>query len=205
MKNEPLIESAIRYFAKLPGFGPRSARKTMLYFLKNKDLIEDFVANLNQIKNQIKLCVECNNISIQETCDICLNPNREKNKICVVCDVDDIWSIEKSGTFKGLYHSLGGNLSAISGITPDKLNLQSLFSRLASNQFDEIIFANNTSIEGATTVFYIIDEIEKLQAQGTLKEIKITELANGIPLGASLEYMDEGTIEAAFNSRKSIG
>jgi recombination protein RecR len=150
-------------------------------------------------------CRECHNLSSFEICEICSNQSREHSKICVVSEVDDIWSIEKSSIFKGVYHCLGGSLSAVAGITPEKLNLASFFHRLESGKFDEIIFANNLSIEGATTVFYIIEEVENLKSRGILKEdIKITELANGIPIGASLEYMDEGTIKVAFNSRKSV-
>ena len=120
-------------------------------------------------------------------------------------EVDDLWNFEKSGIFNGIYHCLGGSLSAIAGVTAEDLNIQSLFSRLATEQFDEIIFANNLSIEGATTTFYILEEIYELKEKGNLRQdLKITELANGIPVGGSLEFMDEGTIKASFNSRKTI-
>jgi recombination protein RecR len=205
MKTDLPIENAIKKFSKLPGFGPRSARKIILHFLKNKNIISEFIANLQELEREVKVCLECHNLSTFEVCEICSNENRERNKLCIVCDVDDIWSIEKSATFKGIYHSLGGSLSAVAGITPEKLNLASLFNRLTKNDFDEVIFANNLSVEGATTVFYIIDEIESLKSQGIIKEsLIITELANGIPIGASLEYMDEGTLKVAFSSRKTL-
>jgi recombination protein RecR len=204
MQNNHLIEEAIKYFSKLPGFGPRSAKKTLLFFLKNKDLIEKFTHNLIELQNTIQLCEICHNICTSNICDICTSHTRNKKQLCVVCEVDDIWNIEKSTIFKGVYHCLGGNLSAISGITPEKLTIQSLLNRIIDEKFEEIIFANNLSIEGATTVFYIIDEIEKLQNQGKINNIKITELANGIPLGGNLEYMDEGTIEVAFKARRGI-
>ena len=205
MKNDLPIEKAIRYFSKLPGFGPRSAKKIVLHFLKNKQIIKDFTQNLKELEENVMTCKECHNLSTFEICEICSNQNREHSKICIVSEVDDIWSIEKSGIFKGIYHCLGGSLSAVAGITPEKLNLASFFRRLESGKFDEIIFANNLSIEGATTVFYIMDEVESLKSRGFLKaDIKVTELANGIPIGASLEYMDEGTIKVAFNSRKTL-
>jgi recombination protein RecR len=205
MKEDLPITKAIRYFSKLPGFGPRSAKKVVLHFLKNGHIIKEFIQNLQELQEQVKVCKECHNLSTFEVCEICSSHNREHSKICIVSEVDDIWSIEKSGIFKGVYHCLGGSLSAVSGITPEKLNLASLFHRLESGKFDEVIFANNLSVEGATTVFYIIDEIESLKSKGVLPEdIKITELANGIPIGASLEYMDEGTIKVAFNSRKTL-
>jgi recombination protein RecR len=204
MNKDIIIENAIKYFSKLPGFGPRSARRTILYFLKNKDVVRHIIDNLEEIEEKVGLCEVCFNISTLNKCDICLDESRDKSKICIVAEVDDIWNIEKSGIFNGLYHALGGSLSAVSNITPDKLTFNSLFSRFASCNFEEIIFANNLSVEGATTVFYIMDEIKKLQNNGAMKYIKITELANGIPMGASLEYMDEGTIEVAFKARKSI-
>lgn len=205
MKNDLPIEKAIKYFSKLPGFGPRSARKIVLYFLKNKELIKSFVHNLHELETEVKICKVCHNISSFEICEICTNEKRERKKLCIVSEVDDIWNLEKTGIFDGIYHCLGGSLSAISGITPEKLNLSTLFNRLTIDDFEEIIFANNLSIEGATTVFYIIDEIKTLQSNGILKQdLKITELANGIPVGASLEYMDEGTIKIAFNSRKLL-
>ena len=205
MKHDQLIESTIKYFSKLPGFGPRSAKKTVLFFLKNKDFIQNFITNLTELEQKIKLCEVCFNASTTNKCNICLDENRDKSKICVVSDIDDIWNIEKSLTFKGVYHSLCGNLSAVSGVTPDKLTIQSFLSRLSAGEFSEVIFANNLSIDGATTVFYIIDEIEKLQTQGIIKQdLMITELANGIPIGANLEYMDEGTIEVAFKGRREI-
>ncbi len=204
MNKDAIIENAIKYFSKLPGFGPRSARRTILYFLKNKDVVRHIIDNLEEIEEKVGLCEVCFNIATLNKCDICLDESRDKSKICIVAEVDDIWNIEKSGIFNGLYHALGGSLSAVSNITPDKLTFNSLFSRFSSCNFEEIIFANNLSVEGATTVFYIMDEIKKLQNNGAMKDIKITELANGIPMGASLEYMDEGTIEVAFKARKSI-
>jgi recombination protein RecR len=205
MKNDLPIEKAMRYFSKLPGFGPRSARRIILHFLKNKEIIKLFVENLHTLERDVKVCNICFNISSFEICEICTDERRERLKLCIVSEVDDLWSIEKSNTYKGLYHCLGGSLSAVSGITPEKLKLNSLFERLVKNDFEEIIFANNLSIEGATTVFYIIDEVENLKLQGAIrKDLKITELANGIPLGASLEFMDEGTIKLAFSARKLV-
>lgn len=200
-----IIEEVVTILSKLPAFGPRSARRVVLHLLKNKDSIEAITEGLINLKNQTEECKTCHNIVSHGSCEICTNESRDATKLCILAEVDDMWNFEKVKTYNGLYHILGGSLSAISGTTPEKLNLQSLFERLRQGNFEEIIFANNLSPDGATTAFYIIEEIESLKRAGfVLKDIKITELANGIPIGASLEYMDEGTIKAAFNLRRSI-
>jgi recombination protein RecR len=200
------IEKAIRYFSKLPGFGPRSAKRVVLYFLKNKDtVINGFIDILKILEEKTTECQICHNITTEETCEICINSKRDNKVLCVVEEVDDLWNFEKSSVFNGLYHCLGGSLSAIEGITPEKLNIQSLRERLERGNFEEIIFANNLSVQGATTTFYIMEEIREMQQEGKLAtDLKITELANGIPIGSSLEYIDEGTIKASFNLRRSI-
>lgn len=205
MKGGASIEKAIKLFSKLPSFGPRSAKRVVLYFIKNKNIIQNFVETLNELEKELQVCEKCHNICTTKICDICANEKRDQTKLCVVCEVDDLWHFEKSNIFSGLYHCLGGNLSAVSGITPEKLNIQSLFNRLINEDFQEIIFTNNLSPEGATTTFYILDEIAHLKSQGLVREdLKITELANGIPIGATIEYMDEGTIKAAFDARRNI-
>ena len=205
MMHKNVIEEAILVLSKLPSFGPRSARRIVLHLLKNKEKVQTIIEALNNLKNQTGECKTCHNIISNEECKICANPLRDSTKLCILAEVDDMWNFEKAKTFNGLYHILGGSLSAISGVTPDKLTFQSLFERLKTGNFEEVIFANNLSPEGATTAFYIIEEIESLKRDGFISnDIKITELANGIPIGASLEYMDEGTIKAAFTSRKEI-
>jgi recombination protein RecR len=206
MTQDLTIEKTIKYFAKIPGLGPRSAKRAVLHILKNKEvLVRGLIETLKDLEENIKECEICHNFTTLNVCEICSNQQREKNTLCIVEEVDDLWNFEKSGIFKGVYHCLGGSLSAVAGITPENLNLQSLFSRLSQGNFEEIIFANNLSVEGATTTFYILEEINQLKLAGVLKsDIKITELANGIPVGGSLEFMDEGTIKASFNSRKNI-
>lgn len=206
MSKKSVIEEAVFLFSKLPSFGPRSAKRVILFLLKNKEKIHNLSEALSDLKHNTFECKTCHNITCnEEGCEICINPIRDPSKLCILAEVDDMWNLERTGTFNGMYHILGGNLSAISGITPEKLNFQSLFERLKTGAFKEIIFANNFSPEGATTSFYIIEEIEALKKSGhVLCDIKITELANGIPIGANLEYMDEGTIRLAFESRKNI-
>lgn len=206
MTNNVLIEKAIKYFSKLPGFGPRSAKRTVLYFLKNKEqVVKGFIETLKALESETTSCKICHNITTSKTCDVCSNIKRDLTSLCVVEEVDDLWNFEKTGIFNGIYHCLGGSLSAISGVMPEHLNIQSLLARIADENFDEIIFANNLSVEGATTTFYILEEIYKMQTEGKVRpDLRITELANGIPIGGSLEYMDEGTIKIAFNSRKAI-
>lgn len=204
MENRSLIEKAIKYFARLPGLGPRSAKRIVLHFLKKRQT-SGIIEILKELEENIQECNVCYNIATNEKCEICSNDNRIQKILCVVAEPEDIWNFERGEMFKGRYHCLGGNLSAAHSITPDKLNIQSLLTRLLEEDIEEVIFANNLSIEGATTTFYIIEEISALQQEGKIdKSLKITELANGIPIGGALEYMDGGTIKAAFSSRKAI-
>lgn len=191
----PEIERLISLLAKLPGLGPRSARRATLDLIKKKDsLMEPLVSALSSAMQRVTACEQCGNIDTQNPCHICTAPGRDPSVICVVQDVGDLWAMERAGAFRGRYHVLGGTLSALNGVRPDDLNLNSLFSRMGQNALKEVILAMNATVDGQTTAHYITDKIEGA-------DIKITRLAHGVPVGGELDYLDDGTITAALNRR----
>ncbi len=193
------IEKLINDISKLPGLGRRSAQRIALFLLKNKEKnLSTLIESLNQSYNKIIECNECGNIDMQSPCNICSNNSRDNNTICIVEDVSDLWTFEKVGFYRGLYHILGGSLSAIQGIGTDELKLQNLLKRIETNQIKEVILALSTTMEGQTTSFVIADKLEKF------KELNVTRLAQGIPMGGEVHYLDENTLSTAFQSRKKI-
>ena len=193
------IDKLINDISKLPGLGRRSAQRIALYLLKNK------VKNLSPLIESLKLsydkiveCVVCGNIDMKTPCNICSNSKRDNTKICVIEDVSDLWTFEKVGIYRGLYHVLGGSLSAIQGIGTDELKLNSLINRIEKKNIKEIILALSTTMEGQTTSFVIADKLEKF------KDLSVTRLAQGIPMGGEVHFLDENTLNTAFQSRKKI-
>ena len=194
----PEIERLIQLLAKLPGLGPRSARRAALTLLKKREaLLDPLAAAMADAARAIKQCEICGNLDTQNPCTICRDARRDASVICVVEDVADLWALERAGVFKGRYHVLGGALSALDGITPEKLNLPALLARIRAGGIMEIILAMNATIEGQTTAHYLMDAIEPLG-------VKITRLAHGVPVGGELDYLDEGTLTAAFKARRAI-
>ena len=193
------IDKLINDISKLPGLGRRSAQRIALFLLKNKDKnLSPLIESLNLSYDKIIECSDCGNIDMQNPCNICSNSSRDKSSICVVEDVSDLWTFEKVGFYRGLYYVLGGSLSAIQGIGTDELKIQKLLSIIESNNTKEIILALSTTMEGQTTSFVIADKLEKF------KELKVTRLAQGIPMGGEVHYLDENTLNTAFQSRKKI-
>jgi len=193
----PEIERLIQLLAKLPGLGPRSARRATLDLLKKREiLMEPLAAALSEAARAIKTCEICGNLDTASPCALCRDPRREATILCVVEDVADLWALERAGVFKGRYHVLGGALSALDGVTPERLNVASLIDR-AKDGVEEIILAMNATVEGQTTAHYLIDA---LGATG----VKITRLAHGVPVGGELDYLDEGTLSAAFKARRVL-
>ena len=189
------LEDLVQLFSKLPGLGPRSARRAVFYILKNKEkLIPRLSNSLLSLKEELKDCTRCGNIDIINPCNICNNYKRLKTKICVVEEVSDLWAIEKSNSFNGQYHVLGGVLSAIDGIGPDQLNITSLIKKSKDDNVDELILATNATVEGQLTAQFIAEQFFDTK-------ILVTRLAQGLPLGSELDYIDEGTLNTAFNSR----
>ena len=193
------IDKLINEISKLPGLGRRSAQRIALFLLKNKDKnLSPLIESLNISHKKIIECKECGNIDLQNPCNICANNSRDKHTICIIEDISDLWTFEKIGFYKGLYHVLGGSLSAIQGIGTDELKLQQLINRIESNNIQEVILALSTTMDGQTTSFVIADKLEKF------KELNVTRLAQGIPMGGEVHYLDENTLNTAFLSRKKI-
>lgn len=193
---ETELESLIRLFARLPGFGKRSARRVVLHLIKKKEsLLVPLAQSIQNVIEHIRTCPVCGNLDSLSPCHICQDERRDKNVICVVQDVADLWAIERSAAFKGKYHVLGGLLSAIEGIGPDELRLPVLENRIRQQEVSEIILALPATVDGQTTGHYIIERFKKLP-------VKISSLAQGIPVGGELDYLDDGTIQTALKARR---
>jgi recombination protein RecR len=189
------IERLIALLSKLPGLGPRSARRAALALLKKRDtLLEPLAQAMQEAADAISSCEICGNLDTQSPCAICSDPRRDTHILCVVEDVADLWALERAGVFRGRYHVLGGALSALDGITPERLNVTSLLERVQQG-IDEIILAMNATVEGQTTAHYLMD---------ILGDRKVTRLAHGVPVGGELDYLDEGTLSAAFKARRAL-
>lgn len=189
------IDRLIQLLAKLPGLGPRSARRVALALLKKREtLLEPLAQAMTNAAAALKHCSLCGNLDTTDPCALCRNPERDTGVICVVEDVADLWALERAGIFRGRYHVLGGALSALDGMTPEKLNIATLLQRAKSGT-KEIILAMNATVEGQTTAHYLLDVLEPLN-------LKITRLAHGVPVGGELDYLDEGTLSAAFSARR---
>ena len=188
----------INIFSKLPSLGPRSARRIVLYLLKNKEkIIPTLMTTIENVRSELSYCHLCGNVDVINPCNICADDKRKNGKLCIVEDIGDLWAIEKSKAFNGTYHVLGGVLSAMDGVGPDQLNIVSLLERLESGSVKEVIIATNATTEGQITGQYIADECSKFQ-------ILITRLAQGIPIGGELDLLDYNTMSTAFTSRSEI-
>lgn len=192
------IEALIEMMAKLPGLGPRSARRAVLHLIKKRALLLTPLADaMHAVAITARECLTCGNIGSSETCDICQNPKRATGEICVVEDVADLWAMERGHAFKGRYHVLGGTLSALDAIGPDNLQIPRLLRRVQDENVAEVILALNATIDGQTTAHYIADALEG-------RGVTVTSLAQGVPIGGELDYLDDGTIQAALRARKSF-
>ena len=192
------IEKLVYLLAKMPGLGKRSARRCVLHLIKNKEkLLQPLAETMASAIDTIKTCDECGNIDTISPCNICSDPRKDDSVICVVEEVSDLWAIQRASIFKGKYHVLGGTLSAMDGIGPEELNINKLVQRVSKEGVSEIIMATNATVEGQTTAHFIIE---------TLKDsnVKISQIAHGIPIGGELEYLDDGTLGAALNARKPL-
>jgi recombination protein RecR len=191
------IERLIQLLAKLPGLGPRSARRAALTLLKKREsLLEPLADAMAKAAAALKQCSVCGNLDTANPCGLCRDPSRETGIVCVVEDVADLWALERAGVFRGRYHVLGGALSALDGMTPERLNLGPLVERVKGG-VAEVILAMNATVEGQTTAHYLLDILEPLG-------VKVTRLAHGVPVGGELDYLDEGTLSAAFKARRTF-
>ena len=194
--NSQDLDHLIELMAKLPGLGPRSARRAVLHMIKKRALLMTPLADiLAEVATTVRECLTCGNIGTSDTCDICTSPKRTTGEICVVEDVSDLWAMERSGVFKGRYHVLGGTLSALDAIGPDELRIPRLIQRVHNEKITEVILALNATIDGQTTAHYIADQ---------LGDVIVSTLAQGVPIGGELDYLDDGTITAALRARKTL-
>lgn len=203
----PEIEALIQLLAKLPGLGPRSARRAALHLIKKKDQLLHPLANAAAVAaEKVSICDICGNVDTSNPCTICTDQRRDQSTIVVVEDVSDLWALERANAVNGLYHVLGGTLSPLDGIGPEDLRIDQLIDRVSKprevtdseeNEKLEIILAVNATVEGQTTAHYITDRLEGL-------DVKITRLAHGVPVGGELDYLDEGTLSAAIRSRSDF-
>ena len=192
------IDVLIKLVAKLPALGTRSARRIVLHLLKNKDAqLTPLIEALQNLNENVKTCPICHNFDTSEICSICADEKRDSKTLCIVQDVTDLWAMERSGFYKGKYHVLGGVLSAIDGVLPQDLNIDSLLARIHSEGVTEVILALPATVDGQITVQYLLHHLKPLN-------VKLSTLALGLPVGAELDYMDDGTIEMALQSRKQM-
>lgn len=191
------IEDLIDLMARLPGLGPRSARRAVLHLIKKRGrLMQPLAQSMQMVADNARECLRCGNIGTGDLCDICADERRANGEICVVEDVSDLWAMERAGVFKGRYHVLGGTLSALDGIGPEDLRIPALVTRVGDEQVREVILALGATVDGQTTAHYIADELSG--------RCTVSSLAQGVPVGGELDYLDDGTITAALTARKSL-
>lgn len=192
------IDNLIKLLAKLPGLGPRSARRMAIQMLRQREAVMRPLATaLETAADNIVNCATCNNLDTCDPCTICSDERRDRTAICVVEQIGDLWALERTGAYKGLYHVLGGTLSALDGIGPDDLAIPALIERAAEEQVTEIIIALNATIDGQTTAHYLTDRMDGCG-------VSVTRLAHGVPIGGELDYLDDGTLMTALKSRSAF-
>jgi recombination protein RecR len=193
----PEIEALIALLAKVPGLGPRSARRAALQLLKKKDaLMVPLASALSEAATKVRACSTCGALDTQDPCMLCANPERDDGLICVVAEVGDVWALERAGAFKGRYHVLGGVLSALDGVRPEDLRIASLIQRASREGVREVILALSATVDGQTTAHYLA---ERLQPLG----VAVSRLSHGVPVGGELDLLDDGTLFAALQSRRT--
>jgi len=202
--SSPEIERLVQLLAKLPGLGPRSARRAALHLLKRKDiLLEPLAAAMTQAALSVRTCSTSRNLDAPHPCGICADDRRDRSVICIVEDVADLWALERTATFKGAYHVVGGTLSALDGRGPEDLNISPLLARVTAGGISEVILATSATVEGQTTAHYISDRLEDIGAERG-EGPNITRLAHGVPVGGELDYLDDGTLSAALKARRPV-
>ncbi|MBO6774994.1 MAG: recombination protein RecR [Marinibacterium sp.] len=197
MSSSTGIERLIDLMAKLPGLGPRSARRAVLHLIRKRAVLLGPLAEaMAEVAATARECLNCGNVGTSDICDICKDPSRANAELCVVEDVADLWAMERAQVFKGRYHVLGGTLSALDAVGPEELRIPRLIDRVGEEEISEVILALNATIDGQTTAHYIADQLDS--------RVRLTSLAQGVPIGGELDYLDDGTITAALRARKEI-
>jgi recombination protein RecR len=193
------IDALAQALSKLPGLGPRSARRVVLHLMKKRETVmQPLLRALINVDERLVTCTVCGNIDTIDPCGICNDPRRDIRSICVVEDVSDLWALDRSRLFPGKYHVLGGRLSALDGIRPEDLNITSLITRVSAGGIDEVVLAMNATLDGQTTSHYLAERLEDYP-------IRLTQLAHGVPVGGELDYLDDGTLAQALRARRPIG
>jgi recombination protein RecR len=194
----PEIEKLIQLLARLPGLGPRSARRAVLHLIKNREkLLDPLTLALDEARHKVTTCSHCGNVDTVDPCSICRDPRRDQSLICVIEDVGDLWALERAGAWTGLYHVLGGTLSALGGVRPEDLSIGGLLERAGDGVVKEVVLATNATVEGQTTAHYITERLKE-------KHIATSRLAHGVPVGGELDYLDEGTLTQALRARRPL-
>ena len=192
------IEGLTQALARLPGLGPRSARRAVLHLMKRREAaLDPLLAALQAVSERLSTCSTCGNVDTANPCAICRDPRRDQRLLCVVEDVADLWALVRSRLFPGRFHVLGGRLSALEGIRPNDLAIDSLVARVAAGGIDEVVLAMNATLEGQTTAHYLAERLEKFP-------VRLTQLAHGLPVGGELDYLDEGTLAQALRARRPV-
>jgi recombination protein RecR len=192
------LDRLIQLLARVPGLGPRSARRAALLMIRRREaLMLPLAEALARVAETIRACAVCNNLDTEDPCAICRDATRDPATLCIVAQVGDLWAIERSGAFRGRYHVLGGTLSALDGIGPDRLAIGALLRRLEAGGIAEAILALSATVDGQTTAHYLVDRIQPFG-------IKVTRLAHGVPVGGELDYLDDGTLMAALSARRGV-
>lgn len=193
------IDNLAAALARLPGLGPRSARRAVLWLVKRRETaLVQVLGALEAVRERLAECSVCGNVDTRDPCSICADPRREAGQICVVEDVADLWALDRARLFPGTYHVLGGRLSALDGVRPEDLAVDSLLARVARGGVDEVVLAMNATLEGQTTAHYLAERLEAFP-------VRVTQLAHGLPVGGELDYLDEGTLAQALRARRPIG
>ena len=192
------IENLASALARLPGLGPRSARRAVLWLVKRRETsLRQLVAALAEVQDKLVECATCGNVDTTDPCGVCTDPRRDQRSLCVVEEVADLWALDRARLFTGHYHVLGGRLSALDGVGPEDLTIGSLIDRVTKGGIDEVVLAMNATLEGQTTAHYIAERLEGLP-------VRLTQLAHGLPVGGELDYLDEGTLNQALKARTEI-
>ena len=192
------IEALSQALARLPGLGPRSARRAVLYLMKKRETaLQPLLGALTQVADKLSTCSICGNLDTSDPCSICKDPKRDDKALCVVEEVSDLWALDRSRLFPGRYHVLGGRLSALDGVRPEDLSIDKLVKRVSAGGFDEVVLAMNATLEGQTTAHYLAERLETFP-------VRISQLAHGLPVGGELDYLDEGTLAQALRARRPI-
>ena len=192
------IETLTQALARLPGLGPRSARRAVLHLLKKRETaLAPLLSALGAVSERLATCSVCGNVDTSDPCAVCADPRRDSRSLCVVEEVADLWALERSKLFPGRFHVLGGKLSALDGVRPEDLRIDSLVRRIAEGGIDEVVLAMNATLEGQTTAHYIAERIETYP-------VRVTQLAHGLPVGGELDYLDEGTLAQALRARRPV-